>query len=34
MASGKLEAAAAQAWAEALGCDAGLLSEPGTHLVP
>jgi len=33
MASGKLEAAAAQAWAEALGCDVGLLSEPGTHLV-
>jgi hypothetical protein len=34
MASGKLEAAAAAAWAEALGCEARLLGEPGAHLVP
>ena len=33
-ASGQLEAAAAAAWAEALGCDARLLGEPAAHLVP
>jgi hypothetical protein len=34
MGGGALEAAAAAAWAEALGCDLLLLGEPGSHLVP
>jgi hypothetical protein len=34
MATGELGAAAAAAWAEALGCDLRLLDEPGGHLVP
>jgi GNAT superfamily N-acetyltransferase len=34
MAGGELEAAAAAAWAEALGCDLRLLGEPGAHMVP
>jgi hypothetical protein len=34
MVSGELEAAAAAAWAEALGCDLRLLGEPGGHMVP
>jgi hypothetical protein len=34
MASRELEAAAAAAWAEALGCDLHQLAEPGGHLVP
>ena len=34
MGGGELEAAAAAAWAEALGCDLRLLGEPGAHLVP
>lgn len=34
MASGQLEAVAAAVWAQALGCDARLLGEPGAHLVP
>src|SRR6516165_9841336 len=34
MAGGELEAAAAAAWAEALGCDLRLLGEPGAHIVP
>jgi len=34
MAGGELEAAAAAAWAEALGCDLRLLAEPGAHMVP
>jgi GNAT superfamily N-acetyltransferase len=29
-----LEAAAARAWAEALGCELQLLAEPGGHMVP
>lgn len=33
MAIGELEATAAATWAEALGCDLRLLSEPGGHLV-
>jgi GNAT superfamily N-acetyltransferase len=34
MADGELQAAAAAAWAEALGCDLRLLGEPGAHMVP
>ncbi|HEY2080787.1 MAG TPA: GNAT family N-acetyltransferase [Streptosporangiaceae bacterium] len=34
MATEELEAAAAAAWTEALGCDLRLLNEPGGHLVP
>jgi len=34
MAIGELESAAVAAWADALGCDLRLLSEPGGHLVP
>ena len=34
MGGGELEAAAAAAWAEALGCDLLLLGEPGAHIVP
>jgi hypothetical protein len=34
MVGGELEAAAAAAWAEALGCDLRLLGEPGAHMVP
>ena len=34
MGGGELEAGAAAAWAEALGCDLRLLGEPGAHLVP
>jgi acetyltransferase (GNAT) family protein len=34
MADRDLEAAAATAWAEALGCDRQLLAEPGWHMVP
>lgn len=34
MADQDLEAAAATAWAEALGCDRQLLAEPGWHMVP
>jgi GNAT superfamily N-acetyltransferase len=34
MADGELEAAAAQAWAGALGCGAQLPAEPGAHLIP
>jgi Acetyltransferase (GNAT) family len=34
MAGGELEAAAAAAWAEALGCDLRLLGEPGAQMVP
>ena len=34
MAVGELEAAAAAAWADGLGCDPRLLGEPGAHLVP
>jgi hypothetical protein len=34
MADRDLEAAAATAWAETLGCDRQLLAEPGWHMVP
>ena len=34
MTIGELEAAAAEVWAETLGCDLRLLGEPGGHLVP
>jgi GNAT superfamily N-acetyltransferase len=34
MASTELEAVAAAAWAEALGCEPRLLGEPGGHMVP
>src|SRR5215467_4380812 len=34
MASAELDTAAAQVWAEALGCSVRLLAEPGAHLIP